>query len=156
MIEKKLFTFSLCASLLVFSLHSKDQQALRFDTSSSATIAAQVMTHFFQMDEIAKTYCQQYSSVLPIWCGKCKKRKLYLGEFSGCLLALILKNAADKKEVERLASVFENFLKILTTPKPQESIMVDFVVKEMKNIEYLCTECHSNTWEVIPNTVKAI
>ncbi len=104
----------------------------------------------FQMDELAKDYCQKYTSVLPIWCGKCKQRRLYLGEFSGCLMAKMLKEAAAENNPEGTKIVFENFLKLLTSSDTKESEMTDFVLKEMKNIDYSCTACHINAWEKIP------
>ena len=147
---KKLFIFVLCFNVSVLSVKSKTRGELQFNTSSDAVIVSQVMTYFFQLDEIAKPYCQKHSSVLPIWCMTCKKRRFFLGEFSGCLLALMLKNLANKQEVERLAAIFEKFLKILVSPELQESNMVDFVLQEMKNIDYPCTGCHVNAWEKMP------
>ena len=148
-----IFIFLLCIHVFFIEAQKQDQDKLRFDTSSPTAIASQSITYFFKLEEIANPYCQKYSNIMPIWCSKCKKRKLHLGEFSGCILALLIKNATDKKEAKRLASVFETFLTILTTPKPEESIMTDFVVKEMKNIDYPCTQCHSNAWEKIPDKI---
>lgn len=154
---KKFLTFVLLLNTYIFFIEAQkpEQCDVTFDTSSPKIIASQAMTYFFTLEEIAKPYCQKYSTVLPIWCNTCKKRKLHLGEFSGCILALLLKNVNDQKETKRLALIFDNFLKILTTPKPQESTMVDFIVKEMKKIDYPCTECHSNAWEKIPKDSKS-
>ena len=151
MVVKKVWTLILLLCIHVFFVEAQNQNQrnIRFDISSPTAIVTQSMTYFFTLEKMAKPYCQKYSNIMPIWCSKCKTRKFHLGEFSGCILALLIKNVADQKEVERLAAIFENFLKILTMPEPQEAAMVDFVVKEMKNIAYQCTECHSNEWEKI-------
>lgn len=142
-----IFALLLYASVFFAQAHNKYEADLTFDTTSPATIVAQSMTYFFKLEEIAKPYCQKYSYVMPIVCGKCKKHTLSLGEFSGNLLDLLLDNANNKEMIAKIAPIFDNFLKLLTQPDITESTMVDSVLKEMKKINYLCNSCNSISWE---------
>jgi hypothetical protein len=155
MIGKKLLAFTLCAHLFNLFVQGQVQQGMKLDATSIDNIVTRVMMSFFQLDELRKPYCEKYSNCLPIWCGNCKGRKLSVCDFPVYLSAMILTNASDKKEankkeVEKIALIFDNFLKILTVADPQESTMVDFVLQEVKNVDFLCPHCHLTAWEKIP------
>lgn len=150
MIGKFFFIFALCINLSVLFSQSQDRLDLRLSATPNSDLVFQALTYLFQLDETAKPYCQRYSKILPIWCSNCKKRTLALADFPALLSALILKNVADKKEAERLMAVFEKFLKILTSPDTQEATLADFVLQEMKKLDYECEGCHHKSWEKIP------
>ena len=154
MLGEKFLTF-VSYLLFILSVQGQAKEDMKLDTPSTDVIATQVMTNFFQLDELGKLYCKKYSHSLPIWCDNCKGQRLALCDFPSYLLTMVLSNASDKKEtnkkeVEKLALIFDKFLKILTETDPQESTMVNFVLQETKNINFLCPHCQCKAWKKIP------
>jgi hypothetical protein len=151
MLKKKFLAFVLCLKFFITFAQDQTGQVSLDNPNDSKSDISWFITTMLQLDELAKPYCQKYSTILPIWCGHCKERKLYLGEFPGYLFGLALKDASDGKNIGNLKTTFEDFLKLLTATDAKESDVVDFVLKKTKELEYHCTNCQSTEWE---NTSK--
>lgn len=102
---------------------------------SNCSIAPVFMMFLLQLEKIAtEGYCKNNTSTLPIVCASCKQRRLFLGEFSACLML-----QASKKK-------YDDFLKLLISPDTKEAEMAAFVLEAMKSLQYACTNCKSMIW----------
>ena len=151
MVGKRVLTFVLCCNSLVFGAQDqKAQEPIPQNIASTYYDVMGLLNIMLRLDKLAEDYCKKYSNVLPVWCANCRQRRLYLGELSGCLFAQMVKDAAAGKGIEKLKATFENFLKLLASVDTKESDMVTFVLKEIKELEYHCTNCQSTSWEKMP------
>lgn len=158
MLGKRILAFVLCSNLFgVFAADQKGRESLPDGMSSAFPLTSLLMTYLYQLDELAKPYCQKHTDILSVWCSGCKRRRLSLGEFSGCLLFQAFKEIAQGKEAGKTKVAFENFSKLLTLPDTKESDMVDFVLQALKDIECPCPYCRKTSWEKVPeNSISSL
>lgn len=92
-------------------------------------------------------YSQNNCTDIKIKCKNCAERFLSLGEFSGCLLAWVIKAIpAGHDEFEKIKTLAEAFIKLLSDNASAEEL-INFMLNTSNDMKQVCTNCHGVVWE---------
>ncbi len=92
-------------------------------------------------------YSQKNAIDFKIKCKNCAERFITLCEFSGGLLAWIIKAIpAGHDEFEKIKTVAEAFIKLLSDDASAEEL-INFMLNASNDMKQVCTHCHGVVWE---------